>query len=102
MKLILLINVKMPTMVGILTFISRINETSERFEARKMFIFHQFFCSAFKISCSVELSMTNVIISWGQIDLQNFENYQYNNVVSVWMKYSGICARMQFFLTQLS
>ena len=31
----LLINVKMPTMVGILTFIRRINTTSESFKASK-------------------------------------------------------------------
>ena len=36
-KLILLINVKMPTIVGILTFISMINTTSERLEARLFF-----------------------------------------------------------------
>ena len=33
-KVILLINVKMPTIVGILTFISMINTTSERLKAR--------------------------------------------------------------------
>ena len=33
-KFILLINVKMPTIVGILTFISMINTTSERLKAR--------------------------------------------------------------------
>ena len=33
MKFILLINVKMPTIVGILTFISMINTTSERLKA---------------------------------------------------------------------
>ena len=38
-KLILLINVKMPTIVGILTFMSRINTTSESFEARNIVIF---------------------------------------------------------------
>ena len=32
-KFVLLINVKMPTIVGILTFISRINITSERLKA---------------------------------------------------------------------
>ena len=37
-KFILLINVKMPTIVGILTFISRINATSERLKARKVFV----------------------------------------------------------------
>ena len=34
MNFIQLINVKMPTIVGILTFISRINTTSERLKAR--------------------------------------------------------------------
>ena len=37
-EFILLINVKMPTIVGILTFISMINTTSERLIARKFFI----------------------------------------------------------------
>ena len=39
MKFILLINVKMPTVVGILIFISMINTTSEHLKARKDFIF---------------------------------------------------------------
>ena len=38
MKFILLINVKMPTNVGILTFLSLINTTSERLKARNFFI----------------------------------------------------------------
>ena len=37
-KFILLINVKMPTIVGILTFISMIITTSERLKARNVFI----------------------------------------------------------------
>ena len=37
-KFIPLINVKMPTIVGILTFISMINTTSERLKARNFFI----------------------------------------------------------------
>ena len=37
-KFILLINVKMPTIVGILTFISMINTTSDRLIARNFFI----------------------------------------------------------------
>ena len=41
-KLILLINVKMPIIVGILTFISRINTTSERLTARNFLIFRYF------------------------------------------------------------
>ena len=40
MKFIMLTNVKIPTVVGILTFISMINTTSERLKARKVFIFH--------------------------------------------------------------
>ena len=38
MKLILLINVKIPTIVGISTFISMINTISESLKARKLFI----------------------------------------------------------------
>ena len=38
MKFILLINVIMPTIVGILKFISMINKTSERLQARNFFI----------------------------------------------------------------
>ena len=36
------INVKMPTIVGILTFISMINTTSERLKARSFFICRYF------------------------------------------------------------
>ena len=42
MKFIMLINVKMPTIVGILTFISMINTKSERFKARKVIVFSIF------------------------------------------------------------
>ena len=42
MILILLINVKMPTSVGILSFISRLNTTSSSFKARKFLIFQYF------------------------------------------------------------
>ena len=41
-KFILLINVKMSTIVGILTFISMINTTSERLKARNFFICRYF------------------------------------------------------------
>ena len=41
-KFILLIIVKMPTIVGILTFISTINTTSERHKARHFFLFRYF------------------------------------------------------------
>ena len=42
LKFIMLINVKMPTIVGILTFISMINKTSESLKARKVLIFQHF------------------------------------------------------------
>ena len=42
MKFIMFINVKMPTFVGILTFISMINTTFESLKARKVFIFQHF------------------------------------------------------------
>ena len=42
MKFILLINVKMPIIVGILTLISRINTASEIFKARKIYILQYF------------------------------------------------------------
>ena len=38
-KFTMLINVKMPTIVGILTFISMINTTSESLKGRNVFIF---------------------------------------------------------------
>ena len=42
MKFILLINVKMPTIVGILTFINRIDIPSECFKLDKLVIFQYF------------------------------------------------------------
>ena len=42
MKFIMHINVKMPTIVGILTFISMINTKSESLKASKVFIFQHF------------------------------------------------------------
>ena len=43
--IIMLINVKVPTIVGILTFMSMINTTSESLKARKVYIFQHFkFC----------------------------------------------------------
>ena len=42
MKLTMRINVKMPTIVGILIFMSMINTTSEHLKARKVYIFEHF------------------------------------------------------------
>ena len=59
---ILLINVKMTTIVGILTFISMINTTFERLKARNFFI-----CRYFSFyEHSVELSMKKVLNPRGQ------------------------------------
>ena len=59
---ILLINVKMPTIVGILTFMSMKNAASESLKARKVFnLQHLKFLCEVEIPCSVELSMKNVL-----------------------------------------
>ena len=42
MKFIMIIIVKMPTIVGILTFMSMINKASERLKARNFFICRNF------------------------------------------------------------
>ena len=44
MKFIMLINDKMPTIGGILTFMSMINSTSVSLKARKVLIFHHVRC----------------------------------------------------------
>ena len=41
-EMFMLIDVKMPTIVGILTFISMINITFENLKARKVYIFQHF------------------------------------------------------------
>ena len=61
-KFIMLINVKMPTIVGILTFISKINTTSECYNQEKIIIFQYFsFNEQLKFhEHSVEMSMRKV------------------------------------------
>ena len=61
MKFIMLINVKMPTIVGILTFISMINTRSERLKTINFFIWWYF--SFYEHS--VELSMKKVLKTLG-------------------------------------
>ena len=54
-KFILLINVKMSTIVGILTFISRI-KTSESFRQRNIIIFQHFnFCEQWKLHSQLSM-----------------------------------------------
>ena len=58
----MLINVKMPTIVDILTFISMENKTSESLKARLIVIFQHFSCyDTVEISCSIELSNKKVL-----------------------------------------
>ena len=65
MKFIMLLNFKMLTIVGILTFKAE-NTAPESFKSRKNLNFSVFyFLSAFEISCSVELSMKKVYITLG-------------------------------------
>ena len=61
MKFFLLINVKIPAIVGILTFMSGRNSLLSLFETKKAeFLDILYFC-AFKISCSIESSMKKVL-----------------------------------------
>ena len=57
----LLINVKMPTIVGILTFRSGKNSILGLSEPKKNNFLDFLYLCAFKISCSIELSMKKVL-----------------------------------------
>ena len=57
---ILLINVKMPTRVGILTFIGKIYTTYERLKARHLFIF-RYFSFYEQVKFRSQLSMKKVL-----------------------------------------
>ena len=62
MKFILLINVKMPTIVGILTFIGQINTGSECFKQEKLLLQSILLSmSTVEISRYAELSMNKVL-----------------------------------------
>ena len=61
MNFFLLINVKMPTIVGILTFMSPKNSILGLSEPKKAKFLDILYLCAFKISCSIELSMKNVL-----------------------------------------
>ena len=60
MKFILLVNVKMPTAVGILTFISLINTTSDSLKASKLLIC-QHFSFYEQLEFHAELSLKKVL-----------------------------------------
>ena len=59
MKFILLKNVKMTPIVGILTFISRINTTFENFKARQIFIFSPFYLY-FPIHIVIKMALSSL------------------------------------------
>ena len=64
----MLINVKMPTIVGILTFISLIDTTFEGLKASSFFDFQNFsFYELLKFLCSVELSTVKSFITSGPV-----------------------------------
>ena len=64
-KFILLINVKMPTIVGILTFIGMINTTSERLKARNFFICPYFsFYEQLKFRAQLSLEAISTVFSF--------------------------------------
>ena len=68
-KFILLINVKMPTIVGILTVISMINTTSERLKARNFFTFQYFsFYEHLKFCAQWGWAWKFFITSWPESD----------------------------------
>ena len=52
-----MINVKMRTIVGILTFTSRINTANESFKARKIYVLQDFSCYEKLKFMLIELSM---------------------------------------------
>ena len=61
LEIFMFINVKMPTIVDILTFISKIKTTSDRLKARTTFIFHHFtFYEQLKFHTQLRLSMKKV------------------------------------------
>ena len=72
----MLINVKMPTIVGILTFISMINALFDSFKARYIFIFLIFFLSASEISCSVEHEKSFITLRPGRKLQRQVFSYQ--------------------------
>ena len=61
MKCFLLINVRMPTIVGILTFMSRKNSIICLFEPEMLNFLTFSYLGALKFSCSAELSMKIVL-----------------------------------------
>ena len=82
----MLINVKMSTIVGILTFISMINKTFESLKARKVYIFQYF-------SFYVQLKF-HAQLSWAWKKFYNFRAMSYPNLCYNEACYKGIALYM--------
>ena len=89
-KFILLINVKMPTIVGILTFISMINTTSESLKARKFGILRLFSL----------MSSWNFVLSWVEheksfitsgTDWHEDWHYHSEEILATWLTVINCC-----------
>ena len=108
-KIILLINVKMPTIVGILTFMSMINTKSERLKARYFFIYRYF---SFYL-CSVKLTWKKIVgiltfmsminTKSERLKARYFFIYRYFSfylcsVKLTWKKFFNLSARPDIFL----
>ena len=73
MKIVLLINVKMPTIVGILTFINRINATSKCFKAGNI---STYILVKFSMKKSFTNSGSNLFRPWGYETFSCFARHE--------------------------
>ena len=83
-KFILLINVKMPTIVGILTVISRINTTSESLKARTISVFQHF-----SFHEQIYFEHEKRFITWGSVLSEHC--YIFNCLVPIYLSISLYC-----------
>ena len=73
MKFILLINVRMPTIVGILTFVGRIITASESFKARKILTFQHFrFYGQLKFHAELSMKIVYNLGAWFSYHMAHF------------------------------
>ena len=84
MKFFQLINVKMPTIVGILTFMSGKNSILGVSEPKKGQISRYFYTYVHLVSCSTELSMEKFITSGPDLIRQLMLYFLYLSTNSAW------------------
>ena len=93
-KVYLSLNVKMPQIVGLLIFISRIYKTFERFKVRKIFIFQHFSC--------YELLQFHSQLSWAWKKFYNLRAYlKWAFFIRKIIKYTYNMSRDMWFPTML-